>query len=123
MSRKLTLKVKVCIAESEWHLGRTLFSHGLMKHQMHIQINHNCIIPDRSHTTNHVTNVSWHLNLKSYCPVTVCDWSIARQLSSAGQYPINDCTALGKLENTFFYFFLLFLLFYKKVKKVKKSIF
>ncbi len=31
--------------------------------------------------------------------------------------------ALGKLENTFFYFFLLFSLFCKKVKKVKKSIF
>jgi hypothetical protein len=30
MSCKLTPKVRVCFAESEWHLGQTLFSHGLI---------------------------------------------------------------------------------------------
>ena len=31
MSHKLMLKVKVCIAELEWHLSRTLFLHSSMK--------------------------------------------------------------------------------------------
>jgi hypothetical protein len=36
MLRKLMLKVKVCIAESEWHLGQTLFLYGPMSiKQMH----------------------------------------------------------------------------------------
>jgi len=86
MLHKLTLKVKACIAESEWHFGRTLFSHSPIKCQTHIQINYNCIILDRLYATNYMTNVSWNLNPKSYCPVTVCDWLISRQLSSAGWF-------------------------------------
>ena len=125
---KLTLKVRVCIAELEWHLGRTLFSCSLMSiKQMHgillililmlapsinsfsyvccrniksqacffffytysnsfVPPPQNCIMPDRSHATNHVTNVSRCLNAKSYCP---CDkpWLVLCEVAySAGQY-------------------------------------
>jgi hypothetical protein len=36
MSRKLMLNVRVCIAESEWHLGRTLFSCGPMSSNKYV---------------------------------------------------------------------------------------